>query len=123
MAKLFLDTNIFIDILKKRTDREFVNFQGHELSISPLSIHILAYIYKHKIPSHELDIVQKLFNIIPFTETITANALIGPTSDFEDNVQLHSAAEEACDVFLTKDKQLLSMKFFGKVRIIEEYNP
>ena len=117
MAKIFLDTNIYIDLIKKRTNRELGNFQGHELFISPLSIHVLAYVYKYKIPTTELDINREIFNLIPFDTSIAENALIGPTKDFEDNVQLHSAASGECDVFLTKDKKLLDMKFFGKVRI------
>lgn len=55
--------------------------------------------------------------MIPFDSAIAEKALVGPTSDFEDNVQLHSAAEAECDIFLTEDKKLSDMKFFGKVRI------
>lgn len=44
-------------------------------------------------------------------------ALEGPTVDFEDNTQLHSAAEAECDYFLTNDEKLLKMKFFGKTRL------
>lgn len=118
MAKIFLDTNFYIDIIKKRNDRDLESFQGHELFISPLSIHILAYVYKYKIPSIELDVNKELFNLVSFDNTINENALIGPTNDFEDNVQLHSAAVAECDLFLTEDKELLDMKFFGKVKII-----
>ncbi len=117
MAKVFLDTNIYVDIIKKRTESELEDFQGHDLFISPLSIHILAYVFKYKIPNDELNVNLELFNITPFDANVVENALIGPTSDFEDNVQLHSAAEEECDVFLTEDKKLLDMKFFGKVKI------
>ncbi len=117
MAKIFLDTNIYIDIIKKRTDRELEDFQGQDLFISSLSIHILAYVFKYKIPDHELDVNLELFNIVPFDAKIVENALIGPTSDFEDNAQLHSAAEAECDIFLTEDRKLLDMKFFGKVKI------
>ena len=117
MGKIFLDTNVYIDIIKKRTDRELKDFQGQDVFISPLSIHILAYVYKYKIPDRELDSNREVFNLVPFGKAITDKALIGPTSDFEDNVQLHSAAEADCDIFLTEDKTLLDMKFFGKLRI------
>ena len=53
-------------------------------------------------------------------EKIVDAALTGPTVDFEDNVQLHSAAEEDCNLFLTSDKKILAMKFFGKVKIAGE---
>lgn len=117
MAKIFLDTNIYIDIIKKRQDRDLEDFQGQKLFISPLSVHILAYTYKYKIPDHELDVNKELFSLVSFDGTIAKKALVGPTNDFEDNVQLHSAAEADCDIFLTEDKKLLDMKFFGKVRI------
>lgn len=117
MAKIFLDTNIYIDIIKKRTDLELEDFQGHELFISPLSVHILAYLFKYKIPNHELDVNRELFNIVPFNTKIVEDALVGPTNDFEDNVQLHSAAKADCDLFLTNDKKIKDLKFFGKVKI------
>ncbi|MGH7203340.1 MAG: hypothetical protein ACREHC_02775 [Candidatus Levyibacteriota bacterium] len=117
MAKIFLDTNIYIDVIKKRTDRDLESFQGNELFISPLSVHILTYIFKYKIPDKELDVNPELFNLVSFDSLIAENALIGPTDDFEDNVQLHSAASAECELFLTEDKKLLDMKFFGKVKI------
>lgn len=117
MAKVFLDTNIYIDIIKKRTDRELEDFQGHDLFISSLSIHILTYIFKSKIPDPELDVKLESFNIVTLDAKIVEKALIGPTNDFEDNVQLHSAAESDCNIFLTNDKKIKELKFFGKVKI------
>ena len=52
------------------------------------------------------------------TDKILDLALEGPVDDLEDNIQLHSASEAECDVFLTNDKKLLKMKFFGKMRIV-----
>lgn len=46
----------------------------------------------------------------------------GPTKDLEDNIQLHSAAEAESDIFLTADKKLVDMKFFGKTQIISPEN-
>lgn len=120
MAKIFLDTNIYIDIIKTRSDLELRDFQSHDLYISPLSIHILIYVFKYKIPDKELDVNKELFNIVSFDTKIVERALIGPTRDFEDNLQLHSAAQAECDIFLTKDKELLDIKFFGKVKIDQE---
>lgn len=117
MAKVFLDTNIYVDIIKKRTGRELEDFQGQDLFISSLSIHILTYIFKSKIPDPELDVKLESFNIVTLDAKIVEKSLIGPTDDFEDNVQLHSAAESDCDTFMTSDKKLKDMKFFGKVKI------
>jgi predicted nucleic acid-binding protein len=120
MARVFLDTNIYIDVIKKRTNAQLEDFQEQEIFISPLSIHILTYIYKHRIPDQELDVNPELFNIVSLDMDIVKNALIGPTDDFEDNVQLHSAAKTQCDIFITKDKKLLGLKFFGKTKISQE---
>lgn len=46
--------------------------------------------------------------------------LSGPTVDFEDNVQLHSAAEAECEIFLTEDKKLLKLGFFGKTHVVSQ---
>jgi len=58
--------------------------------------------------------------LVPFDVVITRLAISGPTDDFEDNVQLHSAAQSDCDYFVTHDSKLLQMKFFGKVKIVEK---
>jgi len=117
MARIFLDTNFYIDVTK-RSKKNWEYLKGDLLFISPLSTHILFYARKLKVPDIEVNELQKQFGIVPLTKFILDKALEGPTSDLEDNIQLHSAAEADCDVFLTSDKSLLSMKFFGKTRIL-----
>ncbi|MBI2018895.1 type II toxin-antitoxin system VapC family toxin [Candidatus Daviesbacteria bacterium] len=119
MAKIFLDTNVFVDLAEKRKQITLADFLEHELYISPLSIHILIYLYKYQIPSKKLtNLLKKFINLVPFDKGITESSSQGPTEDFEDNVQLHSAAEAECDLFLTSDTKLLSLKFFGKARLV-----
>ncbi|MDP3973334.1 MAG: PIN domain-containing protein [Candidatus Daviesbacteria bacterium] len=118
MAKIFLDANVFIDIIEERKNINLDQFGNDDLFISPLSVHILTYLYKYKIPHKKLsDSIEKYLTLIPLNNLIAYQALLGPTTDFEDNVQLYSAAEAECDFFLTEDKKLLNMKFFGKVQI------
>lgn len=117
MAKVFLDTNILIDLVEERTNITTDTFGDHDIIISPLSVHILMYVLKKKVPFSKLITIINPFSIIEFNKKICNQAMLGPTNDFEDNVQLHSAAEEECSFFLTNDKKLLDMKFFGKVRI------
>lgn len=119
MAKIFLDANYFIDLVEERKQAVSLNnFVDHQLFISSLSVHILTYLYKYKIPDKGLNIALKRFNIIDFDKQIVGASVLGPTIDFEDNVQLHSAAEAECDFFLTEDKKLLNLKFFGKTKIV-----
>lgn len=119
MARIFLDANKVINLVSKRGAESVDNFAGHQLVASPLSIHILCYISKKSLPDAELEeFVQKL-NLVNINEDIVNRALKGPTPDFEDNIQLHSAAEVECDYFLTADKHLLNLKFFGRTIIAD----
>lgn len=117
MAKVYLDANFFVDLVEKRRQINRKQLIIHNLYISPLSIHILTYLYKYHLPDERLAKIDKFFKMIPINSKLTIKALSGPTFDFEDNVQLHSAAEVDCDIFLTSDKKLLNMRFFGKTKI------
>ena len=114
MARVYLDVNRFIDAVKRQPEKEILNsLLGHTVFISPLSIAIYSYLYKIKVPNKQLSIQLEDLQLIDFSQDICGKALLGPTEDFEDNIQLHSAAEGECDIFLTEDKKLLNMKFFG----------
>jgi len=118
MAKIFLDTNYFIDALHRKPEKEILeSLENNIIYISPLSVHIFCYIFKINVKDKSLITQVDKFQLVDFSEDVLIRALEGPTSDFEDNVQLHSAANAQCDVFLTEDKNLLEMTFFGKVRI------
>jgi len=117
MAKIFLDANFFIDIVEERQQIRFQDFKEDIIFISPLSVHIVSYLYKYRMPKTQLKDFIPAIKLVPFDTVITVKAIDGPTTDFEDNVQLHSAAQSACDIFLTRDKKLLEMRFFGKVKI------
>lgn len=122
MVRVFLDTNIYIDAVK-RNKKSLEDIRGDLLFISALSTHILFYSFKLKVPDKEVDAVQNQFGILNLSEDILKNALIGPTPDLEDNIQLHSAAEAECDYFLTSDKKLLAMTYFGKTKIVDTLVP
>lgn len=117
--KVFLDTNKIVDIFEPREKGHITPemLSGMEIHISPLSIHILCYIGKYKIPSEKLKRLEDYYKIVDFDEQILSLALNGPTNDLEDNIQLHSASQSGCDIFLTDDEKLLKMAYFGKVRI------
>lgn len=116
MAKIFLDTNTLID-LYDRNPKLAKQISGHLNYVSPLSCHILCYVNKVTIPSPKLTALLSGISIVELTQKILTRAIEGPTDDIEDNIQLHSAAESGCDFFLTNDKLILKMKFFGQVAI------
>lgn len=117
MARVFLDTNFFIDLVERRKEANLPQFQNHQLFVSPLSFHILAYVYRYKFPNIKFNHLFQFFTIIPLTQTILEKGSLGPTGDFEDNLQLHSAVEGNCELFLTSDKSLLLMNYFGTTKI------
>lgn len=119
MAKVFLDTNYLLDLFMRHT-RKLSDTGANNLFFSPLSLPTISYIHKLKMPNILLqNILNDLF-IINLTDTILKKSLNGPTPDIEDNIQLHSAAISHCDYFLTSDKKLLKMKYFGNVEIIAQ---
>lgn len=119
MAKVFLDVNKVIDLVENRKEIAPESLDGHDLFISALSMHIFFYVTKQRVPYKRLEEVIQDFSIVDLDQTICYKSFVDPTNDFEDNVQLHCAANADCDVFLTSDKKLLNMKFFGKTRILQ----
>lgn len=118
MARVFLDTNIFIDALHRAPEKQILeNLEGNILYASTLSFHIYCYTFKVKIPNKEVVLQKEKFQLVNLSEDILEKALDGPTNDLEDNIQLHSATEAECDFFLTSDEKLLKLKFFGKTEI------
>lgn len=118
MARLFIDTNYYIDVVYRNT-RPIADLNDHLLFISTLSTHILFYTQKIKVPNDSQTKFQELFGFVPLTKHILDKSLQGPTSDLENNIQLHSCIEVDCTYFLTSDKKLLNMKFFGKTLLVE----
>ena len=118
MAKVFLDTNILIDITRSRGDKNLPELLGqHATFLSPLSAHILFYSYKTRVPDVVAHDTIDQLEIVDLTKAILDKSLDGPTPNLEDNIQLHSAVEADCDVFLTSDQKLLSLGYFGKTKI------
>lgn len=119
MARVFLDANFFIDLIEKKGKISFEKFKSHFLFLSILTLHIYIYLYKIKLPSKKLEKLVSFFNIVPLNEKVFTSSLKGPFADFEDNVQLHSASISECDFYLTGDKKILKLKYFGKTKISE----
>ncbi len=119
MAKVFLDTNYFIDAIHRKPEKQILeSLEGCLVCVSTLSFHIYCYIYKIKIPDEKVLSQRVNFQCTSLSRGVLDKALNGPTSDFEDNVQLHSAVEANCDLFLTSDQKLLKLKVFGKVKLV-----
>ena len=118
MANVFLDTNILIDITRGRNNNDLPQaLDQYSIYVSPLSVHILYYSSKTRVPNAVTRHIIDEMKIVDLTKSILDKSLDGPTVDLEDNIQLHSAVEADCDFFITRDQQLLSYGYFGKTKI------
>ncbi len=116
---MFLDTNAFIDLSEDRDASIVEAVAGHVLYVSVASLGTWVYVYKHTVPDSKFETLFNTFNFIDTTAAIAQKSFLGPTDDYEDNIQLHSASDASCDVFITKDNGLLKLGYFGKVRIAQ----
>ena len=114
MKKVYLDTNIFIDILTNRAlgtvslDDLKPLLEKSLVYMSTLSVHIAYYILKIK-PNSSSDRKTKnlinIINLIPLNLSIIENSLNTYKIDFEDTLQYYSALSENCDYILTRDNK------------------
>lgn len=112
--KVFLDTNIIIDLIQKREDYMYAALilqkaeEGmYELYTSTLSMVNIAYIlrkfYKGDSLYDLLDNLRGMINVISVSSLAYDNAMKSKAKDFEDAVQLFSALEENMDCIITRN--------------------
>ncbi len=118
MDKIFLDTNFFMRLLEGQLKDERKKLDKYQCYVSTLSIHITMYVHKLSVPHPTLRSFLKYFGVLPLSRQTSLMSLEGPTSDYEDNLQLTAAAENGINIFITLDKELLKLKQFQSVKII-----
>lgn len=113
--KVFIDTNIFLDILCRR--EQFVDDalsifdmavdDRIELLISDLSIANIKYITRKEIPTDKFyDLIQTfrpIFNIVPLGADVVDRAISLKANDFEDALQYFSAVQAGADCLITRN--------------------
>ena len=120
MARVFLDANFVIETVGlRKSNAESRSLDGHDIFISPLTIHILCYAFKIDIPDKRIDNLIDQMHLVDINKKLMEFALLGPTMDFEDNIQLHSASLANADYFITHDQDLLKLAIFGKTKIVD----
>jgi predicted nucleic acid-binding protein len=119
MMRIFLDTNVLLDLILKREPNYISIAQICELAfrkddtlvISGLSIVNAHYIVKKLAQTSESIIRTTLGNIcntceiVALTPTVTMRSLVSAFSDFEDATQYFCALENDCHVILTYNKK------------------
>ena len=118
--KVFLDTNVLIDMLSAGrrpstdySDRIFQEIRNFRLEgvISIQSIVDASYIFRHDNDSLDLfrDRILRIRNYVnlePLDSSDLQDAMLSGQSDFEDELQYYHAESVGCDYFITSDKKL-----------------
>jgi predicted nucleic acid-binding protein len=137
MKRVFIDTNIFLDILFRR--EQFVDdalsifdmaVDGQiVLLISDLSIANIKYITRKEIPTEEfynlIQIFRPIFTIVPLGAEVIDKAISLRASDFEDALQYFSAVQAEADCLVTrniKDYGFANMEVLDSKTFVDKYH-
>jgi len=111
--RLFLDTNIFLDLLLKRQNHQeallILNaieqelFSGIILDITLLNIDYIANKQQEDIREF-LKLINGIFQVVGGDNEMFDEALRLDNDDLEDNMQYICARRTECDLILTNDK-------------------
>ena len=107
--KVFIDTNIFLDVLCKRdqyVDAALRIFDlavddRIELLISDLSIANIKYITRKELSTDKF--FRPVLTIVPLGEVVVDRALDLQAPDFEDALQYFSAVQAGADCLITRN--------------------
>jgi predicted nucleic acid-binding protein len=117
MKKLFLDTNIILDLLANRmpfyTEAaelfSLADKKKIKLSISSLCLADTHYILSKQNPDLEVRKILRKFkvlvNVLPLDDKIADLALNSEFRDFEDAIQYCTAIENDQDIIITRNQQ------------------
>lgn len=111
--KIFVDTNIFLDLILKRDGFEealiILNscnqnlFNGYVADITLLNIDYIASKQVKEVEDF-LKVVNESFNVVGANNQMFAKALMLDNSDLEDNIQYLCSVENDCELIITNDK-------------------
>lgn len=115
MTKLFIDSDIILDLLLKRenyseaaelfTEIEERKYKGHTTSIVIANVHyIMAKFGGKKNSIKNLRKLRNLLSILTTSEKIVDDALLEDTADFEDAIQYIAAEKNGMDFIITRNK-------------------
>jgi predicted nucleic acid-binding protein len=115
--KIFIDTNIFLDLLLRREgfEKALLIFNAIEkklFSATILDITILNidYVANKQVKDIKafLSLVNKQFEVVGATNEMIDLALQMQNSDLEDNLQYICAKKQKCNYIITNDKKFYS---------------
>ena len=123
MRKIFIDTNILLDVILHRNDfyeqsaRLWADCESRKVQgfISAISLNNVHYVVRKYVESTEaleyIRLVMNIFSIVPLDESILRLAIDLPHKDFEDAIQTFSAVRVKADYIVTRDRQHFSNNY------------
>ena len=115
MMKVFIDTNVIMDVLLKRTDFMQDSMDIMQMGIdsdidlfaSPLTFatchYLLRKVVGKKNAVETLRSIKSFIELTDMDDTQGTNALFSEMPDFEDMLQFESAVANGCDVIVTRN--------------------
>ena len=115
--KIFIDVNIFIDVMTKRNgwaeSLRVVNLarNSREIDGSTSALTLpLIYFFRHRVVDEiqarkDAQAILKNIELVPLTQAIIERALVAVGADFEDNIQIASAKSISVDHLITRNKK------------------
>ena len=114
--KVFLDTDILLDVLVERGNKEFTenattilglgSNRVLDLYMSVLSVTTIAYVLRNMTAVKKKGIIKDLVSIVKVLPSLpehVENMLECQMNDIEDAMQVQSAKEGQCDVIVTRN--------------------
>ena len=123
MRKIFIDTNILLDVVLHRcgffeqaaavwADCESRQVQGF---VSAISLNNMHYIMRKRVEAaaalEYVRFVLNIFSVVPLDEAILRLAVDLPHKDFEDAIQTFSAVQVKADCIVTRDREHFSNNY------------
>lgn len=117
MERVFVDTNIVLDLLSERKNffeasQDLFTYaldNKIELIVSTLTFANTHYILKEQLKINKvrssLRKFKTLVEVAPFDDKILERALEEEFKDFEDGIQYYIAIENSCDAIITRNKR------------------
>jgi predicted nucleic acid-binding protein len=140
MEKIFIDTDIILDLLADRNpfsvsaNKVFTLLERKEINgyTSPIVFsnlfHILRKLKSAKIARETLKKLNRILNILPVNGNIIEEALNSDFNDFEDAIQYYTAIGNGLKILITrnrkdyKDSKILILSAEEYLNIMQEFS-
>ncbi|MBR4665159.1 MAG: PIN domain-containing protein [Lentisphaeria bacterium] len=123
MRKIFIDTNILLDVAMHRNDffrqsaEVWADCESRKVHgfVSAISLNNMHYVLKKWVDTavslEYVRLVLNIFSVVPLDESVLRLAVDLPHKDFEDAIQTFSAVQAKADCIVTRDRQHFSADY------------